>query len=60
MKLTQHQTKEPVLNDDQKRFLLANHKKLSLQALAKKFNITERQVKTQCSRMQIGYFQEVA
>lgn len=60
MKLTTHQTKEPVLSEDQKRFLLKNHKTMSIEALAKHFGITVTQTKTQCSRMHCGYFSEEA
>jgi hypothetical protein len=60
MKLTQHQTKDPVLNEDQKRFLLKNHKIMSVEALAKHFGITVKQTKTQCSRLYCGYFSENA
>lgn len=60
MQTMKHKKREPVLDEDQKRFLLKNHKTLSLQSLAKHFGITEDQTKTQCSMQQCGYFSEGA
>jgi hypothetical protein len=60
MQISTEKRGKRLLTDDQKRWILKNHKILSVEQMAEVLNIKVSQAITQCTHMPCSYFSEKA